>query len=151
MSNYMANDITNAEVYQDIVDEELVAASKSGFLTPNEELVEYDGGDTVKIAEIDVSGLGDYDADNIANAFPKGSVSTRWRDYTFSQDRGVEFPIDRMAPSDSRISQPPRTSSASLPAPSWYRNRMPTASIAFMRRLRPRPNLPRRMSRAWRR
>lgn len=98
----MANDITNAEVYQDLIDEELVAGSKSGFLTPNEELVEYDGGDTVKIAEIDVSGLGDYDAVNINSAYPEGTVTTRWNSYTFSQDRGVLLPVDRMAPSDSR-------------------------------------------------
>jgi hypothetical protein len=98
----MANDITNAETYQDFIDEELVASSKSGFLTPNEDQVEYDGGDTVKIAEIDVSGLGDYDTQDTDNAYPKGSVTTRWRDYTFAQDRAVEFRIDRLDPADSR-------------------------------------------------
>ncbi len=98
----MANSIENAVVYQNVIDEELVAGSKSGWMTPPAEDIEYDGGDTVKIAEIDVSGLGDYDPNSTTAAFPAGSTKTKFTSYTFTQDRGVEFPIDRLAPSDSR-------------------------------------------------
>ncbi|MDL2217388.1 hypothetical protein LJC27_01870 [Christensenellaceae bacterium OttesenSCG-928-M15] len=98
----MANNLEFAEIYQDFIDEELVAESKSGWMTPQDDLIEYEGGDTVKIAEIDVSGLGDYDRNNTATAYPAGSVTTKWRDYIFAQDRAVEFQLDRLDPGDTR-------------------------------------------------
>lgn len=98
----MANSIENAAIYQNIIDEELIAGSKSGWMTPPAEDIEYNGGATVKIADIEVSGLGDYDPNSTSGAYPSGTVKTKWNDYNFAQDRGIEFALDRMTPGDSR-------------------------------------------------
>lgn len=98
----MANSISYADQYQSFIDEELVAGSQTAFMQPPAELVEHDGGKDIKIARIETSAMGDYDAGDTAAAFPKGNVLTEWDTYTFSQDRGVEFAIDRLDPSDSR-------------------------------------------------
>ena len=72
----MANSIENAAIYQNIIDEELIAGSKSGWMTPPAEDIEYNGGATVKIADIEVSGLGDYDPNSTSGAYPSGTVKT---------------------------------------------------------------------------
>ncbi|MFV0497483.1 MAG: hypothetical protein ACK5L0_04820 [Candidatus Fimivivens sp.] len=97
----MPNDITYAETFQGFLDEELEHRSYTGWMVPEESMIQYEGGDTVKIAQLTVSGLGDYKATTDGSAYPNGSVSLKWMPYTFNMDRAVRFLLGRTVPSDS--------------------------------------------------
>ena len=98
----MANSIEYAEKYQSFIDEELEAGSYTEWMTPNSEEVDYSGGKDIKIATLEVSGLGDYDSTGAAgNKYPNGSVKQVWNSYTMEMDRAIRFELDRMDPSDS--------------------------------------------------
>lgn len=96
----MANSIEFAEKYQKFIDEELESRSFTQWMVPNADMISYDGGKDVKIAQLSVSGLGNYDP-NAAGAYPKGSVKLTWKPYTMEMDRAVQFQLGRMTPSDS--------------------------------------------------
>lgn len=70
-------------------------------MVPDDSMIQYEGGETVKIAQLAVSGLGDYKAATDGSAYPNGSVSLKWVPYTFTMDRAVRFLLGRTDPSDS--------------------------------------------------
>ena len=85
----MANDINYAEVYQGFIDEELEAKSSTQWMVPNDDMIQYDGGKNVKIAQLSVSGLGNYSRAD-ASRYPAGSVKLVWVPYTMEMDRAVK-------------------------------------------------------------
>ncbi|MEG3030102.1 MAG: hypothetical protein RR827_06850 [Oscillospiraceae bacterium] len=97
----MRNEIEYAIKYQKFIDEELVAQSKTQWMVPADDQIEYDGGDEIKIAEISTSGLGNYDENSTSNAYPSGKVTQKWNSYKFTMDRAVDFLLQRTTPSDS--------------------------------------------------
>lgn len=98
----MPNEISYAEVYQGFIDEELEARSYTQWMTPNEDKIEFSGGKTVKVAQLSVSGLGNYDRE-AASRYPNGSVKLEWVPYEMEMDRAVRFELGRLDPNDSHF------------------------------------------------
>lgn len=89
----MANAIQYAALFQSNLDKLIIAEATSTFLEANPNQINYNGGATIKIADIIVTGLKDYDR---ATGFSDGDVTLKWTDYTLTQDRGISFQIDAM-------------------------------------------------------
>ncbi len=91
----MANNFTNgyASVFQTVLDELMKQEAVTGWMEENAGQVIYNGGKTVKIPKLALSGLGNYDR---ANGYPKGDVSLTYEDRTMTQDRGRQLTIDAM-------------------------------------------------------
>lgn len=98
----MANEINYAEAYQGFIDEELEAKSATQWMVPNDDQIDYSGGKNVKIAQLSVSGLGNYGI-GTASKYPDGSVKLEWVPYTMEMDRAVKFELGRLDPSDSHF------------------------------------------------
>lgn len=84
-----------AALFQGNLDKLIIAEATSTFLEANPNQIQYNGGKTIKIADILVSGLKDYDR---AKGFEgsEGTVTLSWTDYELTQDRAVTFMIDAM-------------------------------------------------------
>jgi len=90
----MANTITLAEKYTGILDTYYRETAKSSVLEMNQSFTrEFDSAGTIKLLELALHGAGDYDR---ATGFPAGSISSAWRSYNITEDRGVSFNIDAM-------------------------------------------------------
>lgn len=87
----MANTIEYAKVFQTELDKAAVAQATSGWMEVNQDLVKYNGGNEVKIPNVVMDGLADYDR---ANGFISGAVDLSWQTMTMTQDRGRKFQID---------------------------------------------------------
>ena len=98
----MANNIEYAEAYQGFIDEELEAKSSTQWMVPNDDQIDYSGGKDVKIAQLSVSGLGNYSKSDV-NKYPAGSVKLGWKTYTMEMDRAVKFELGRLDPNDSHF------------------------------------------------
>jgi hypothetical protein len=89
----MANILEYAKLFQQQLDEQVVAQATSGWMEANAGLVRYNGGNEVKIPVISMDGLGDYDRNN---GFVEGAVNLTYETKTLTQDRGRTFMLDRM-------------------------------------------------------
>lgn len=89
----MANTLTKAVVYGKILDEVIKAGLTSSALTANQANIIYNGGSTVKIAKLSVTGNGTY---NRSTGFPAGAATLTWEDHLITMDRGVTFNVDVM-------------------------------------------------------
>lgn len=87
----MPNTIEYAKVFQEQLDRAATAQATSGWMEVNRDMVKYSGGNEVKIPNVVMDGLADYDR---ANGFISGSVDLSWQTMTMSQDRGRSFQID---------------------------------------------------------
>lgn len=87
----MANSIAYAEIFQQILDEQIVQESVTGWM--DAQGVIYDGGKTVKIPKVSMSGLGDYSR---ATGYAKGAITLTYEQKTMTQDRGAQFILDQM-------------------------------------------------------
>ncbi|MEG1429402.1 MAG: hypothetical protein RSC64_06345 [Hydrogenoanaerobacterium sp.] len=101
MQHFAANAIAYPEVCQKFIDEELEARSFSQWMVPNENEIEFTGGKDVKIAQLSVSGLGNYDAANANSKYPSGSVKLAWSTYSMEMDRAIRFELGRLDPEDT--------------------------------------------------
>ncbi len=91
-----------AKAYQQFIDEELTAASATAWMVPEAGKVRFAGGRDVEISTLSTSGLGNYDASKSdGSAYPEGVVSSVWKAYPLSMDRGVRFSLDRADPGDT--------------------------------------------------
>lgn len=97
----MSNSISYPDKYQSFLDEELEHRSYTQWMQPNETQVDYSGGNDIKIAQLTVGGMGNYDTKAVGGAYPKGSVKLVWKSYTMEMDRAVQFELGRTLPSDS--------------------------------------------------
>lgn len=87
------NTIELGSVFQSELDAKMVAASTSGWMELNDKLVIYNGGDEIKIADITMDGLGDYDR---SKGFPSGDLNLKFSTYRMTMDRGRTFTLDAM-------------------------------------------------------
>ena len=87
----MANVFEYASVFQSELDKAAVEQATSGWMELNDKLVRYNGGAEVKIPNMDMDGLADYDRDT---GFVEGSVSLKWQTKEMTQDRGRQFTFD---------------------------------------------------------
>lgn len=78
---------------QKALDSQAVTGLTSGWMDANAGQVEYNGGNKVRMPEMEVSGLKDYDRDK---GYPEGSVTLKFKDYDMTQDRGASFMLDAM-------------------------------------------------------
>jgi hypothetical protein len=88
-----ANVLTYAELFQNALDQQMIAESASAWMEANASMVRYNGGNKVKIPKILMEGLGDYSR---SAGFDDGAVTLDWEEFTFSMDRGKEFNLDTM-------------------------------------------------------
>lgn len=89
----MANVLEYAKIFQPALDKQVVQEATTGWMELNSNMVRYNGGNEVKLPDIVMDGLGDYDR---ANGFVKGGVTLSWKTYSLTQDRGRTFSIDAM-------------------------------------------------------
>lgn len=94
------NTIELAAVFQSELDAKMVAGSSSGWMELNDKLVKYNGGSEIKIADITMDGLGNYDREK---GFPAGGINLKFSTYTMTQDRGRTFTLDAMDVDESNF------------------------------------------------
>ena len=87
------NNIELAKAQTAIVDEIYQTTAVTNVLEAPSELVRYSGGKSFEIANIALTGLGDYSR---VNGYPEGGVTLEWETYQFTNDRGTRFTVDRM-------------------------------------------------------
>ena len=87
-----ANDIDYAQIFQTVLDEQIVQESKTGWMDDNAGQVIYNGGDTVKVPKMTMTGLGDYSK---TAGYPEGSVNLSYETFTMTQDRAAQFLLDK--------------------------------------------------------
>ena len=87
------NNIAAAALFQKACDQQIIEGSTSGWMEANAGNVKYTGGRDIKIPTISTSGLGNYDRNS---GYPTGKVSMTYQTKTMTQDRGVEFLLDRI-------------------------------------------------------
>lgn len=87
------NALEYAKIFQQKLDEQMITGASSGWMEANAGQVKYNGGDEVKIPQLTMNGLGDYDRDN---GFVQGSVTLTYGTYKLTQDRGRTFQLDSM-------------------------------------------------------
>ena len=89
----MPNVLEYSKIFQPSLDKQVVQESTTGWMEANANLVKYNGGNEVKLPNILMDGLADYDR---TNGFVGGDVTLEWKTYTLTQDRGRTFSIDAM-------------------------------------------------------
>lgn len=87
------NTLTYATQLQALLDSRAVAGLTSGWMDANAGQVKYTGGNKVRMPQMEVTGLKDYDRDT---GYPEGSVTVAWADYEMTMDRGTSFQLDAM-------------------------------------------------------
>ena len=80
----MANVFEYASVFQSELDKAAVEQATSGWMELNDKLVRYNGGAEVKIPNMDMDGLADYDRDT---GFVEGSVNLKWQTKEMTRQR----------------------------------------------------------------
>lgn len=89
----MSNVLEYSKIFQPSLDKQVVQESTTGWMEANANLVKYNGGNEVKLPNILMDGLADYDR---STGFVGGDVTLEWKTYTLTQDRGRTFSIDAM-------------------------------------------------------
>ena len=87
------NTLEYATLLQQKLDATATQGLTSGWMDANAKQVEYNGGNKVKMPEIETTGLKDYDRDK---GYPEGSVTLKFKDYEMTMDRGTSFQLDAM-------------------------------------------------------
>ena len=87
------NTMQYASVFMTELDKQLVESSTTGWMEDNAGQVQYSGGAEVKIPNVQMSGLGDYDRNS---GFAQGAVTVTYETRTLTQDRGRTFQLDAM-------------------------------------------------------
>ena len=87
----MANNFAYAQLFQRNLDQLAIQEAVTGWMEANAGQVIYNGGNTVKVPKMSLSGMGDYSR---ANGYERGSVGLSYETFTFSQDRGNDILID---------------------------------------------------------
>lgn len=94
----MPNSLQYASVFQGELDKAAVEQATSGWMEPNDSLVKYTGGKTVKVPLMDMDGLADYN-----NGFTDGDIDLTWQDLEFTMDRGRRFALDEHEVNDTNF------------------------------------------------
>ncbi len=89
----MANSIALAQKYLPLLDEVYKRSSLTANLDLANDMVKFDGSDTVKIFKTSMNGLGNYSR---TNGFVDGDVTGTWESLKLTKDRARSFSIDRM-------------------------------------------------------
>lgn len=87
----MANSIAYAQLFQQILDEQIAQESVTSWM--NAQNVIYNGGKTIKLPKMTLTGLGDYSR---SSGYAQGAVTLEYETLTMTCDRGAQFLIDSM-------------------------------------------------------
>lgn len=87
----VGNTIGLAEKYLPLLDEKYVYSSRTAILDTASEYVRFTGANTVKLFELDLVGMGNYDRNA---GFVPGDITGTWRDYVLNTDRGRSYMLD---------------------------------------------------------
>lgn len=91
----MANVVQYGVIFQNELDKAAVHDMLTGWMDSNSGKVKYSGGKEVKIPELAVDGLGDYERGS-AGGYAGGDIQFGYKTYTMTQDRGRKFSLDAM-------------------------------------------------------
>lgn len=91
----MSNVIQYAQIFQTELDKAAVQQAVTGWMDKNAGKVKYTGGKEVKIPQLSVDGLGDYDRGS-AGGYADGAIELTYKTYEMTQDRGRKFNLDAM-------------------------------------------------------
>ena len=89
----MANTLEYSKIFQPVLDKQIVQESTTGWMEVNSKLVQYNGGNEVKLPSMVMDGLADY---NRTTGYVDGAVTLTWDTYKLTQDRGRKFQLDAM-------------------------------------------------------
>ena len=90
----MPNDIKLVTKYLPLLDEVYKVNAKTAILDADASMVrETEDANVVKINKVDMDGLGNYSK---TTGYPIGSINSDWETWTFSNDRGRRFNLDKM-------------------------------------------------------
>ena len=96
-----ANTIGYAQIFQPLLDEQMLLELTTGWMEANSDMVQYNGGNTLRLPKIAMTGLGDY---NRATGYPtSGAVALEWETHTFDKDRAQKFLLDSMDVNESNF------------------------------------------------
>lgn len=87
------NTLEYAILFQQALDEKLVAESKTSWMEKNASNVIYNGGNKYRVPKIEMDDITDYDR---ATGFAEGSVTLEYEEKTFDNDWGRTFSLDSM-------------------------------------------------------
>ncbi|WP_044737054.1 hypothetical protein [Geobacillus kaustophilus] len=87
------NTLEYAKLFQQQLDLQIEQQATSGWMEANAGQVIYNGGNEIKIPDIVVQGLADYDRDN---GFVRGAVTYKYQTHQLTMDRGRTFSLDAM-------------------------------------------------------
>ena len=96
----MPNSIDYATIFRQELDKAFVPASVTGWVQQNARLTKYSGGNEIKIPNLVMDGLADYDRDA---GYAQGSVTLDYTTVTMSRDRGRGFNLDAMDVDESNF------------------------------------------------
>ena len=82
------NTLEYATQLQKKLDNQAVLGLTSGWMDANAGQVEYNGGNKIRMPEIETSGLKDYDRDK---GYPEGSVTLRYKDYDMTDRKSTRL------------------------------------------------------------
>ncbi len=94
------NTIALATLFQQELDQQLVANLTSGWMEQNQANLQFVGYNTVKVPAITTSGLGNYQR-NVG--YPQGTASMTFETYTMGQDRAGKFLLDSQEINESNF------------------------------------------------
>lgn len=97
----MANSIAYAQIFQELLDEQMLQEMTTAWMEPNAASLRYNGGKEVKIPSMTMDGLADY---NRSTGYADGDVDTTYQTKTFTMDRGRNFRLDSMDFDESNFS-----------------------------------------------
>lgn len=94
------NTLEYAELLQTKLDQRMVETSTSGWMEENAGEVNYNGGKTVKVPTMELTGLKDYDRDA---GYKRGGVTLNYQTLDMTMDRGTSFILDSMDVSETNF------------------------------------------------
>jgi hypothetical protein len=89
----MPNTLEYSKIFQPVLDKQIVQESTTGWMEVNSKLVQYNGGNEVKLPSMVMDGLADY---NRSSGYVDGAITLKWDTYKLTQDRGRKFQLDAM-------------------------------------------------------
>lgn len=90
----MANKIDLITKYIPLLDEVYKVSAKTAILDAAPTMVQQTNeANVVKVAKVNLDGLGDYSKND---GYPTGAITLDWETWTFKNDRGRRFNLDRM-------------------------------------------------------
>lgn len=94
------NTLQYAQLFQQWLDEKMVANAVTGWMEANAGQVVYIGGSTIQIPKLNMDGLANYDKDT---GYVQGAITLQYEARNFTQDRGRKFQLDRVQSDDTQF------------------------------------------------